>query len=72
MIGHGSFSRKNIANADLVYPALAIVVLCAQQSAEDNALEIALLWEFWCLSERMVCHPPNASLPISGLVFERP
>jgi len=46
MIGHGSFSRKNIANADLVYPVLAIVVLCAQQSADGYALEIALLWEF--------------------------
>jgi len=46
MIGHGSFSRKNIANADLVYPVLAIVVLCAEQSAEDYALEFALLWVF--------------------------
>ena len=46
MIGHGSFSRKNIANANLVYPVLAIVVLCAQQSAKDYTLEIALLWWF--------------------------
>lgn len=38
VIGQGSCGRKNIANADLVYPVLAIVVLYAQQSAENYAL----------------------------------